>query len=73
MAFGGPDVPATQQVVAAPSPTSSDADTAAATRKAQEEAADIQRNARGRASTILNGGMGDTSSANISRRTLLGS
>lgn len=66
--FGGPDIPAPPPPPAAPDPNSD-----AQTQQKLNQAADLQRKARGRQSTILTGGLGDQSTANTSRRTLLGS
>jgi hypothetical protein len=40
-------------------------------KKKMADAAQAERKARGRASTILMGGMGDTSTAPVARRTLM--
>lgn len=61
-----PDVPA--------APLTPDTDPAAQAKIAEAERLEreAQLRARGRASTILTGGAGDTSTANTARRTLLG-
>lgn len=67
MSFFAPKVPSV--AAPAPPPTMSDPSVAEARRKAIEDSA---RKARGRASTILTGGQGDTSNAPVAKKSLLG-
>lgn len=66
--FSSPSLPAPQQ---APPPPAA-VPTAEETEAARLKEAGIQRRRKGRRSTILTSGLGDTSTAPVERKTLLG-
>lgn len=67
-----PKAPSPMMAAPPPSPTSEDPAVAKETARKMQEAADQERRARGRASTLITGGAGDTGTPSISRRMLLG-
>lgn len=69
--FKQPDI---QQAVPPPppSPTSADPNVARETQARMQAAADAERKAKGRASTLLTGGEGVKEDAQVSKRVLLG-
>lgn len=70
-AMKGPKAPDLPQLTTAPMTTASGAPTEDEARKAAEQS-DLLRKRKGRAATILTSQTGDTSTANIGTKTLLG-